>query len=66
MVNNHHDLRIHGDNILECESALKLINSSLKENEPEITGGSAYCPLYSFISDTNESFDVQLFAGQPT
>ncbi|PIR56843.1 MAG: hypothetical protein COU72_04035 [Parcubacteria group bacterium CG10_big_fil_rev_8_21_14_0_10_41_35] len=63
MANKIRKLRIHGDNILECESALKLLHSSLNGSGYELSGGSAYCPEYSFESDTDEEFIVQLFAG---
>lgn len=56
-------LRIHGDNILECESALKLLASSLNGGHFDLTGGSAYSPIYSFKSDTKEEFNIQLFPG---
>lgn len=58
-----HNLRIHGDNILECESALKLITSSLKGKISKTIEGTAYCPIYSFTTDTDEKFTIQLFAG---
>lgn len=56
-------LRIHGDNILECESALKLLASSLNGGHFVLTGGSAYSPIYSFESNTKQEFSVQLFPG---
>ncbi len=62
MPQKTHDLRIHGDNILECESALKLIASSLN-GKFELWGGSASSPIYHFQSDTKEEFTVQLFPG---
>ncbi len=63
MPQKTHDLRIHGDNILECESALKLIASSLNGGTFKLAGGSAYSPIYHFQSDTDEEFAVQLFPG---
>ena len=63
MLKKTRDLRIHGDNILECESALKLLASSLHGSTFELVGGSAYSPIYHFKSDTNEKFTVQLFPG---
>ena len=63
MAAKTHNLRIHGDNILECESALKLLASSLNGGTFELVGGSAYSPVYAFLSDTDEKFVVQLFPG---
>jgi len=63
MPQQTHNLRIHGDNILECESALKLIASALNGGHFELFGGSAYAPTYTFKSNTNEVFIVQLFPG---
>ena len=59
----NHKLRIHGDNILECESALKLVSSSLNASAFRLKSGPAYAPIYEFESDHKEHFDVQLFAG---
>ncbi len=63
MPKKEHNLRIHGDNILECESALKLIASSLNDGNFSLTGGAAYSPMYAFTSNTGENFTVQLFPG---
>lgn len=56
-------LRIHGDNILECENALKLLASSLNGGDFELKSGPAYAPVYTLVSDSGEIFDIQLFAG---
>ncbi|MEA3493757.1 MAG: hypothetical protein U9R38_05165 [Candidatus Margulisiibacteriota bacterium] len=58
-------LRIHGDNILECESALSLLAASVNPNDPifSFVGGQAFTPIYKVISDTNISFFIQLFPG---
>jgi hypothetical protein len=58
-----HKLRIHGDNILECESALKLLESSVNSTVAKLKSGPAYAPIYSFVSDSDEEFEVQLFPG---
>ena len=58
-----HEIRIHGDNILECESALKLLATSLSGGLFDLKRGPAYAPVYEFKSDTNEIFEVQLFPG---
>lgn len=59
----NHQFRIHGDNILECESALKLLVSSLKGDTFRLRSGPAYAPVYEFESDNGEHFEIQLFAG---
>ncbi|MBU4477338.1 hypothetical protein L6251_03160 [Candidatus Parcubacteria bacterium] len=59
----NHKLRIHGDNILECESALKLLASSLNGGVFQLKSGPAYAPTYEFESDHKEYFEVQLFPG---
>ena len=63
MATKTHNLRIHGDNILECESGLKLLVSALSGGTFKLVGGSAYSPIYGFISNTGEKFEVQLFPG---
>ena len=59
----NHKLRIHGDNILECESALKLLASSLNGGIFRLMSGPAYAPTYEFKSDRKEHFEVQVFPG---
>src|SRR3989338_1211108 len=63
MSSIQHILRIHGDNILECESALKLLSSSLNGGIFRLKSGPAYAPIYEFESDQKEYFEIQLFAG---
>lgn len=54
-------LRIHGDNILECEHALRLLARALESNI-ELLPGTIYAPTYRIQADTAE-FQVQLFPG---
>ncbi len=58
-------LRIHGDNILECENTLKLLASALdgSEGKYSLTDGPAYAPVYSLLSNKGHKFLVQLFPG---
>lgn len=56
-------LRIHGDNILECENTLKLLVSSLRGDCLKLKSSPAYVPVYTLKSDNGETFDIQLFAG---
>jgi hypothetical protein len=58
-----HQIRIHGDNILECESALKLLATSLNGGTFRLKSGPAYAPIYKLESDKKEYFEVQLFPG---
>ncbi len=57
-------LRIHGDNIVECERALKLIaeayNGIVERNESSI-----YCPIFFIQAQSNQTqiFEVELFGG---
>lgn len=57
--------RIHGDNILECEHALRLLAEAINNNGPAIKfiGGPAYAPKYQIASDNKTSFGIQLFPG---
>jgi len=59
------EIRIHGDNILECEHALNLLAEAINNNGPKIklVGGSAYAPVYQVVSDAEVAFEVQLFPG---
>lgn len=58
-------LRIHGDNILECENTLKLLSSALSGSSEKysLIEGPAYAPVYSFLTDKGNKFLVQLFPG---
>ncbi len=60
-----HHLRIHGDNILECENALKLLSFSLnrKETYKIIEDSPAYAPIYFIDASGNGKFLIQLFPG---
>lgn len=58
-----HQLRIHGDNILECENALKLLSSALNSSFLKLISGPAYAPIYEFESDNGQGFTAQLFPG---
>lgn len=58
-------LRIHGDNILECENALKLLSFSLngRGDYKLIKDSPAYTPTYSIKTDDRKQFLIQLFPG---
>ncbi len=58
-----HQLRIHGDNILECERALDLLAVSLSDGSFKLKLGPAYAPIYEFKPNDKEHFEVQLFPG---
>ncbi len=54
-------LNIYGDNILECEEALRLISSSL-ELELVPIDGPLYVPKFS-LSNSEIRYEIQLFPG---
>jgi len=55
-------LRIHGDNIIECERTLKLIGLAY-QGDVKLKSHNIYMPLYSIINENNETFEVELLAG---
>lgn len=57
-------LRIHGDNILECERALKLIISALEVKDKDVifVGEAAFSPVYR-VSKDSHIFEIKLFPG---
>ena len=56
--------RIHGDNILECEKALKLIILALEVQDKDVIflGEAAYVPAYKITKDS-QVFEIKLFPG---
>jgi hypothetical protein len=55
-------LRIHGDNIIECERTLKLICAAFL-GEPKNVASSPYLPAYEIKSSGKILFFVELFPG---
>lgn len=55
-------LNVYGDNILECEEALKLITSSL-EMESLPIDSPLYTPTFQLLSNGEPQFEVKLFPG---
>jgi hypothetical protein len=55
-------LRIHGDNIIECERALKLIILAYKA-KANLKPSSIFMPLFSISNKDNELFEVELLGG---
>ncbi len=55
-------LRIHGDNILECERALQLIAQSFAL-EILYLASPIYFPRYALVGDTTARFYIELLAG---
>ena len=55
-------LRIHGDNIIECERALKLIVSAYKATA-FIKPCSIFMPLFGISIKDKEFFEVELLGG---
>ncbi|MFA7208746.1 MAG: hypothetical protein WC120_00525 [Parcubacteria group bacterium] len=58
-------LRIHGDNILECETALELIFEVINPtcSKPIFRKSAAYSPVYEITDSEGLVFRVQLFPG---
>lgn len=60
------NLRIHGDNILECEHAARVIAASLGRGtggEVRPVGGSLWAPAYAIDNPRGESVGIQFFPG---
>lgn len=55
------NLRIHGDNIVECERTLKMLAEAYKTT-CELLNSPIYCPKYSITTDTC-IFVVELLSG---
>lgn len=57
-------LRIHGDNILECERALMLLIRALEAQEKDVIflGETAYAPVYK-VTKEMQIFEIKLFPG---
>ena len=55
-------LRIHGDNIIECERALKLISLAYK-GEVTAKTRNIFMPSYSINCEGKEIFEVELLGG---
>lgn len=55
-------LRIHGDNIIECERALKLISLAYK-GTVIAKSKNIFMPSYSIQNEGKEIFEVELFGG---
>ncbi len=55
-------IRIHGDNIIECERALKLITLAYKA-KANPKPSSIFMPLFSICNKDNELFEVELLGG---
>ncbi len=55
-------LRIHGDNIIECERALKLISAAY-DGAVESKNKNIFMPSYSIKNEGKEIFEVELLGG---
>lgn len=55
-------IRIHGDNILECERALMLIADAFLATV-RFLQGPVYAPQYEIIHETDKLFSIQLLPG---
>lgn len=59
------NLRVHGDNILECETALGLISKVINQtnSEPVFVKSAVYSPIYKVVDSSGMIFEIQLFPG---
>lgn len=55
-------LNIYGDNILECEEALRLLTSAL-EMELIPVDGPLFTPLFHLLKDNKAHYEIKLFPG---
>lgn len=55
-------LRIHGDNIIECERALQLIQNAY-QGITVLKSKNLIMPSYSIVCDNKEIFEVELLGG---
>ncbi len=55
-------LNVYGDNILECEEALRLLTSSFKMELVPIDG-PLYTPLFHLRHDNTAHYEIKLFPG---
>ena len=51
-------LRIHGDNIIECERALKLISEAYKGNIV-VNNKNMFMPSYSIVNNNENIFIIK-------
>lgn len=60
-----YSFRIHGDNILECETALGLISEVInpKNSKAIFRKSAAYSPVYEVTDPSGNIFNIQLFPG---
>jgi hypothetical protein len=59
------ELRIHGDNIVECENALKLISKSfgVKDSKVNFIEGPVFAPIFKIEINKKVFIKIQLFPG---
>ncbi|PGH37353.1 MAG: hypothetical protein CRN43_21685, partial [Candidatus Nephrothrix sp. EaCA] len=62
MLEENMKLRIHGDNIIECERALRLISIAYK-GEVTTKSKNIFMPSYSINLEGKEIFEVELLSG---
>lgn len=61
MITRH--LRIHGDNIVECERTLLLLSQAFDKEVRLITEASLYMPIYEMTINEKETLYIDLLAG---
>ncbi|MDR1974464.1 MAG: hypothetical protein LBQ31_07300 [Bacteroidales bacterium] len=56
-------LRIHGDNIVECERTLLLLSQAFGKEVQLMPESSLYMPVYELVIDEEETLQIDLLAG---
>ena len=60
---NKRHLRIHGDNIIECERTLLLLSQAFKKDVRLLPDSSLYMPVYELIINKKCGFQIDLLSG---
>jgi len=60
---NKRHLRIHGDNIVECERTLLLLSQAFDNEVHLIPESALYMPVYELEVNENETLQIDLLAG---
>ncbi|GHV48467.1 hypothetical protein FACS1894181_04250 [Bacteroidia bacterium] len=56
-------LRIHGDNIVECERTLSLLSQAFSKEVQLLPESSLYMPVYELTVNEKEKLQIDLLSG---
>lgn len=56
-------LRIHGDNIVECERTLLLLSQAFNKEVRSVPDSSLYMPVYELVINDKEKLQIDLLSG---